>query len=65
MSLLAWAGALVLGAFGIFFSFANYPVFATVVALAILLLVGYSERNRRRKQAETARRRERTRAASS
>lgn len=46
-SLLLWAGVLVLAAFGIVFSFANYPWFGTAVVLLILLAIGYSERRRR------------------
>jgi hypothetical protein len=51
----------VLGAFGVYFSFANYPVFGIGVVLLILLLTGYSEQKRRTKQKarEAARRRER------
>jgi predicted negative regulator of RcsB-dependent stress response len=60
-SVLYWAILLVLGAFGIYFSFANYPWFATAVVLLILLLAGYSEWKRRTKQKarEAARRRDR------
>jgi hypothetical protein len=63
-SVLFWAGVLVLGAFGIFFSFANYPWFGIGVVLLILLLAGYSERNRRTRQKarETARRQDRERS---
>lgn len=64
VSLLSWAGLLVLGAFGIYFSFANYPAFGLAITLSIVVLLGYSERNRRQRQraAERARRRVRTRS---
>jgi hypothetical protein len=44
---LLWAGALVLAAFGIVFSFANYPWFGTAIVLLTLLAIGRSERRRR------------------
>jgi heme exporter protein D len=50
---------LVLGAFGIVFSFANYPWFGIAVALLILLAIGYSQR--RRRIAQKTRRRQRAR----
>lgn len=60
-SVLLWAVVVVLGAFGIYFSFANYPWFGVAVVVLALLLVGYSERTRRaeRAAAEAARRRNR------
>jgi hypothetical protein len=60
-SVLFWTAVAVLGIFGLYFSFANYPWFGVAVVLAALLLIGYSERKRRATQraAETARRRAR------
>jgi flagellar biosynthesis component FlhA len=65
-SVLFWAGVLVLGGFGVVFSFANYPWFGIGVVLLILLLAGYRERRRRtaQKARDTARRRDRERATS-
>lgn len=40
LSLLFWASVLVLGAFGISFSFANHPWYASGVVLVILLVIG-------------------------
>lgn len=59
--MLLWAAVVVLGAFGMYFTFANYPWFGAVEVLLILLLTGYSERKRRatRKANEAARRRNR------
>jgi heme exporter protein D len=57
---LLWAGVLVLGAFGIVFSFANYPWFGTAVTLLILLAIGYAQRKRR--IAQKTRRRQRARS---
>jgi heme exporter protein D len=54
-----WAGVLVLGAFGIIFSFANYPWFGIAAALLILLAIGYSQRRRRIAQKTRRRRRAR------
>ena len=64
ISVLSSAALLLLGAFGIYFSFANYPAFGIGVTLSIAVLVGYSERSRRKKQRELerARRRGRTRS---
>jgi hypothetical protein len=61
VSVLFWAGVLLLGAFGIYFSFTNYPWFGIGGALVILLLIGSSERGRRKKRraSEEARRRNR------
>jgi hypothetical protein len=42
-----WAAVVLLGTFGIYFSFANYPWFGAAAVLLILLLVGYSEQKRR------------------
>jgi uncharacterized membrane protein YbhN (UPF0104 family) len=61
---LFWAGVLVLGAFGIYFSFANYPSFGIAVVLSILLVLGYSERERRKRQRASERARRRHRAQS-
>jgi heme exporter protein D len=52
---------LVLGAFGLVFSFANYPWFATAVVLLIVLAIGFSER--RRRIAQETRRRNRARSS--
>jgi hypothetical protein len=62
-SVLLWAGLLLIAAFGVVFTFANYPWFGVGVALVILLLTGYSERKRRARQEarEMARRRDRPR----
>jgi hypothetical protein len=56
-----WAGVLVLGAFGVYFSFANYPWFGIAALSAIILSIGYSERQRREelKASESARRQSR------
>jgi hypothetical protein len=61
-SLLFLAIALVLAAFGIFFTFANYPAFGIGLTLLILLLIGSSEhsRRKRRRARESARKRTRT-----
>jgi heme exporter protein D len=48
---------LVLGAFGMVFSFANYPWVESAVVLALLLALGYSERRRRIARAARRRRR--------
>jgi hypothetical protein len=60
---LFWGLVLLLGAFGAYFSFANYPSFGSGVVLAILLLIAYRERQRRarRRASERARRRVRVR----
>jgi hypothetical protein len=50
VSVLAGACLLVLGAFGVVFSFANYPLFAIGLVLLIVLLAGYAERTRRTRQ---------------
>lgn len=62
VSVLAWACLLVLGAFGIVFSFANYPLVASGLVLLILVVVAYAERTRRARQQarEAARLRART-----
>jgi membrane-bound ClpP family serine protease len=49
-SALFWAAIVLLGAFGIIFSFANYPWFGATVVVLILLLLGYSEQKRRTAQ---------------
>jgi len=60
-SLLLGTTLALLGLFGAYFSFANYPWFGALVVLLILLLVAHSERKRRATQEarDTARRRER------
>jgi len=60
-SLLLGITLALLGLFGAYFSFANYPWFGALVVLLILLLVAHSERKRRATQEarDTARRRER------
>jgi len=63
VSVLTWTGGLLLGAFGISFSFANYPSFGIGILLLILLAIGYSERRRRKRRAsERAMRRDRARS---
>jgi uncharacterized membrane protein YbhN (UPF0104 family) len=61
-SVLKWAAVAVLAAFGLYFSFMNYPAFGIAVTVAIVALVLYSERSRRQRQraAERARRRRHT-----
>jgi hypothetical protein len=56
---LLWTAVVVLGAFGMYFTFTNYPWFGVAVVLLILLLTGYAERKRRatQKTREAARRR--------
>jgi hypothetical protein len=63
-SALTWGGVLLLGAFGIYFTFANYPLFGVGVVLAMLLLTAYRERKRRSRQraSERVRREARTRS---
>lgn len=58
-----WLVALVLGAFGVVFSFANYPWLAAGIVLLILLVAVYTERKRSARWAafEEARRRDRER----
>jgi hypothetical protein len=58
ISILAWAAAVVLGVFGIYFSFANYPAFGIAVTLSVVVLIAYSERGRHQRQrtADRARR---------
>jgi hypothetical protein len=62
ISVLAWTTFALLAAFGLYFSFANYPALAISVA-AVALLLGYVERKLRRRQREfdDARRRARAR----
>jgi len=62
VSVLYWAAVVVLGAFGLYFSFTNYPLFAVAVLLSIVGLIVYSERSRRQRHraADRARRREQT-----
>lgn len=50
LSVLAWTCLIVLGAFGVVFSFANYPLYATGLVLLVLVLVVYAERTRRVRQ---------------
>lgn len=56
-SVLFWTAVLVLGAFGTYFTFTNYPVIGIAISLLIVVLLGYSERSRRqrRRTAERAR----------
>jgi hypothetical protein len=63
-SVLFWIGVLLLAVFGIYFSFANYPLFGTAVVLLLLAVTGYSEQRRRTKHKAlvTARRRDRARS---
>jgi hypothetical protein len=58
VSVLAWAAVVVLGAFGLYFSFANYPAVGIAVTLSAVALIAYSERSRRQRQrsADRARR---------
>ena len=64
ISVLSWALVVVLGTFGIYFSFANYPVFAVVLTLSIVVLVAHSERHRRRRRRAADRVRSQRRARS-
>ena len=59
--MLLWALLVLLGAFGTYFTFANYPWFGAAVLLLALLLIARTERKRRATQRarETARRRNR------
>ena len=45
--MLLWAAVLLLAAFGIVFTFANYPWIGAALVLLTLLAIGYSERRRR------------------
>lgn len=60
-SVLLWTVLVLVGAFGVVFSFANYPVVASVLVVGALLLTVYSERTRqaKRRASEKARRRNR------
>jgi hypothetical protein len=49
-SVLLWAAVAVLGLFGAYFSFANYPWYGGTVILGLLPLVAYLERKRRATQ---------------
>ena len=49
VSILCWAAVAFLGAFGIYFTFANYPAFGIAVVLAFVLGVAYAERRRQRR----------------
>jgi hypothetical protein len=49
-SVLIWSGVVVLGAFGLYFTFANYPLFGAAIVLLALVPTVYSERNRRNRQ---------------
>lgn len=49
-SLSLWAGVVVLGAFGTYFTFANYLWFGVGVVVVMLLLVVRSGRKQRRKR---------------
>lgn len=59
---LYWIVVVMLGAFGVFFTFANYPSFAIAVVLLILLLTGFSEWKRRARQNARAEARRRDQA---
>ena len=48
--MLLWSGLLVLGGFGAFFTFANYPLFGAGIVLVAVLLTLFSERRRRKRQ---------------
>lgn len=61
-SALAWLAALVLGLFGIVFTFVNYPWIGVGMVLLLFALVGSSERKRRERRARVDRARERNRA---
>jgi hypothetical protein len=63
VSVLGWACLLVLGAFGVVFSFANYPLYAGGVVLLTLVLAGQAERTRRTRQQERDAARLRARAS--
>jgi uncharacterized RDD family membrane protein YckC len=64
ISLLAWAAVVVLAAFGLYFSFANYPAFGIAITLSIVVLLAYWERSRRQRQRAAARARRRGHARS-
>ena len=49
-SVLLGTGVLVLGAFGVYFSFANYPWLSLGVLLLFLVASAFSERKRRAKR---------------
>lgn len=61
--MLYWTIVVMLGAFCSYFTFANYPIFATAVVLVLLLLLGLSEWKRQANQSarDEERRRERAR----
>jgi uncharacterized membrane protein YbhN (UPF0104 family) len=61
ISILFWTGVIVVGLFGIYFTFANYPPLGTAVALVVLLSIGAAERSRRGRQRTLERARERDR----
>lgn len=61
-SALFWTAVLVLGAFGVYFSFANYPWPSLGVLVLILVAIGYSERKRRARQKTLEAARDRARA---
>jgi hypothetical protein len=58
LSVVSWAAVVVLGMFGLSFSFANYPAFGIAVTLSALVLIAHSERSRRQRarSADRARR---------
>ena len=62
VSILSWAAVAVLGLFGIYFTFANYPVFGIAVTLSALVLIAYFQRNRRQRHRASERARRRNRA---
>lgn len=51
-----------LGAFGVYFTLANYPWLGTAVVLLLLLLLGYSEWKRRTRRTALERARAQARA---
>jgi hypothetical protein len=65
LSVLYWAAVVVLAAFGLYFTFTNYPVFGIVFLLSIVALIVYSERSRRQRQRASEDRRRRSRASQS
>lgn len=49
-SVLYWTVVVALGAFGVFFALANYPLVGITIVLLLLLLTGVSEWKRRARQ---------------
>jgi len=56
---LAYVGLVLLGLFGIVFSFSNYPLLASGVGLLVLVGIGYAERGRAKARRERDRARQR------